>query len=179
MKKLNISVPALSPAENKAAACAEYPSMELVRLSPYWQKGLKLFLQDLKDGGDEIFFSPHATDDISISKISNHNGKDLYYLIVEGKRVLGYGLLRGWDEGYTIPSLGVAIHPSARGIGLGKLFMDFLHMLALRRGANKVRLRVNRKNERAIGLYKSLGYAFEDDVKQTEYFVGFKNLGND
>lgn len=171
-------MPALNPAENKTATCADYPCMELVRLVPSWQEGLKSFLQDLKDGGDETFFSPHATDDISISKVSGHNGKDLYYLMVEGKRVLGYGLLRGWDEGYAIPSLGVAIHPSARGVGLGKLFMDFLHMLALRKGANKVRLRVNKRNERAIGLYQSLGYLFETDVKQTEYLVGFKNLGN-
>jgi ribosomal-protein-alanine N-acetyltransferase len=174
-----MSVSALSPAENKIPASTEYPSLELVRFAPVWQEGLKQFLQELKDSGDEIFFAPHSTDDLSIAKIACHNGKDLYYLIVEDKKVLGYGLLRGWDDGYVIPSLGIAIHPSARGAGLGKFFMDFLHMQAFRRGASKVRLRVNKKNERAIALYKSFDYLFEEDAKQVEYLVGFKNLGNE
>ena len=73
----------------------------------------------------------------------------------------------------------MAIHPLVRGIGLGKLFMNFLHMLAFRRGASKVRLRVNKKNDKAISLYKGLGYVFNDDIKQAEYLVGLKNLGSE
>ncbi len=174
-----MSAPALKPAEDSPCMGADSSSMELVRLTSAWQEGLMLFLRDLKDAGDEIFFAPHSTDAPSIAQIACHNGKDLYYLIVEGKKVLGYGLLRGWDEGYAIPSLGIAIHPSARGTGLGKLFMDFLHMQAFRRGATKVRLRVHKKNDTAISLYKSLGYFFEEDAKQAEFLVGFKNLRNE
>ena len=179
MKKLNMSVLPLIHAEYNSPECAEYLVMEIVRLTPERQEGLKLFLHNLKDGGDDEFFSPHSTDDLSISKIATQNSKDLYYLIVEGKQVIGYGLLRGWDEGYAIPSLGMAIHPLVRGIGLGKLFMNFLHMLAFRRGASKVRLRVNKKNDKAISLYKGLGYVFNDDIKQAEYLVGLKNLGSE
>lgn len=172
-----MSAPASSPAEIKPSSRVQYPSMELVRLAPRWQDGLTLFLAELKECGDELFFSPHPVDEISIGRVAGLNGKDLYYLLVEGEKVLGYGLLRGWDEGYSIPSLGVAIHPAVRGAGLGKLFMNFLHAMALQRGARKVRLRVNKNNSNAQSLYMSLGYVFETDANQAGYLIGFKNLG--
>lgn len=171
-----MSAPASNPVKNNSPEGYKYPAIELVRLAPRWQGALKIFLQELKVSGDEIFFSPHPTDENSLRQIASYNGRDLYYLLVEEKTILGYGLLRGWDEGYQIPGLGVAIHPSARGAGLGKIFMDFLHVLAFRRGASKVRLRVHKNNDKAIGLYKSLGYVFEEDANQADYLIGFKSL---
>ena len=79
-------------------------------------------------------------------------------------------LLRGWDEGYSVPSLGIAIHPVARGQGLGTLMMEYLHFLARQRGAITVRLRVHVENLRAIQLYQALGYAFV--TEGDEYIVG-------
>lgn len=175
MKKLNISPIASSPAESRIYSDTANSSLELVRLSPRWQAGLELFLQALSDNGDAIFFSPHPTDRETISQLARYNGRDLYYLLVEEEKVLGYGLLRGWDEGYQIPSLGIAIHPSARGYGLGRILMNFLHVVAFRRGANKVRLRVLKDNNMAIGLYKGFGYVFEEDSKHAEYLIGFKS----
>ncbi len=174
-----MSAPASNPAKSSLLADIEYPSLELIRLAPRWQEGLKLFFKDLKESGDEVFFSPHPADEDSIRRIASYNGRDLYYLLVEGGKVLGYGMLRGWDEGYQIPSLGLAIHSSARGHGLGKMLMDFLHLLAFRRGASRVRLRVRANNEKAISLYKSLEYAFEEDTNQADFLVGFKNIGRE
>ncbi len=125
-----MSAPASSPAKNNTSAGSKYPSIELVKLEPKWQEGLKRFLHDLAESGDGEYFSPHPADDESVNRIAGYDGKDLYYLLVEAEKVIGYGLLRGWDEGYQIPSLGVAIHPSVRGAGLGKMFMGFLHLLA-------------------------------------------------
>lgn len=174
-----MSAPASSPARNKSSAGIEHPYLEMVRLAPQWQEGLQQFFQDLKKTGDDVFFSPHPVDDDAIRRIAHLDGSDMYYLLVEEGRVLGYGMLRGWDEGYQIPSLGLAIHPSARAQGLGRMFMNFLHLLATRRGAGKVRLRVRANNEKAISLYKSLGYAFEDDASQAGFLLGFKNIGRE
>jgi len=44
-------------------------------------------------------------------------------------------MLRGWDEGYETPSLGIAVHPDARGLGLARTFMGFLHAAASFQGA--------------------------------------------
>lgn len=174
-----MSAPASGPAKNRSPADITNPSLEVVRLTPEWQQGLQQFFQDMKAGGDDVFFSPHPADADSIRSIAARNGKDLYYLLVEQDQVLGYGLLRGWDEGYQIPSLGLAIHPAARGQGLGKMLMDILHFLAFRRGADKVRLRVRANNEKAMNLYKNLGYAFEEDTNQPDFLVGFKNIGRE
>ena len=150
--------------------------IELIALSAKWQDNLGRFLYDLEKNGDSAFFSPHAIDTESIGKLIKTTQKDLYYLLVEGHNVLGYGLLRGWDEGYKIPSLGLATHPSIRGKGFGKLLMNFLHLAALRRGCSKIRLRVENTNITAISMYKSYGYVFEEDTMRSNYLVGFKIL---
>lgn len=171
-----MSAPASSPARNRLAVDMANPSLEVVSLAPEWLEGLQQFFQDMKAGGDDVFFSPHPVDADLIRRLAARDGMDMYYLLVEQGRVLGYGLLRGWDDGYQIPSLGLAIHPSARGQGLGTMLMNFLHVLASRRGADKVRLRVRENNEKALSLYKSLGYAFEEDTNQSCFLVGFKSI---
>lgn len=175
-----MSAPASNPSENDNTGwCSHNPALELVRLSPSWQEGLKLFFQALRENGDAGFFCPHPTDDKTINQLANYVGRDLYYVLVEDENVLGYGLLRGWDEGYEIPSLGLAIHPSARDHGLGKMFISFLHMLASRMGATKVRLRVLKNNKKAMRLYERCGYVFQEDSKQPEYWVGFCDVVKD
>ena len=67
-------------------------------------------------------------------------------------------MLRGWDEGYTIPSLGVAAASEYRGTGLGRLMMDYLHAVARLSGAPSIMLRVYKGNEAAVQLYQRLGY---------------------
>jgi ribosomal protein S18 acetylase RimI-like enzyme len=84
-------------------------------------------------------------------------------------------MLRGWDEGYEVPSLGIALHPHAQGQGLAHLFMDFLHVAARRRGAKKIRLRVYRDNKSAITLYRSLGYELTED-RDWRYLLGVLDL---
>ena len=150
--------------------------MEIVKLVSGKSAALALFLKDLRERGDHAFFAPHATDEHSICEMISAVESDLFYVAMEREQVLAYGLLRGWDEGFAIPSLGIAVHPDARGTGLGKLMMDFLHLAAARRGASKVRLRVQMGNARAISLYEALGYVFEDNRDGSEYRVAFKTL---
>jgi hypothetical protein len=69
-------------------------------------------------------------------------------------------MLRGWDEGYPVPSLGIAVRTSDHGRGLGRTMMEHLHVEARRRGATVVRLRVHPDNTKARRLYESLGYAY-------------------
>ncbi len=73
----------------------------------------------------------------------------------------GYGMLRGWDEGYEIPSLGIAILPGYQRKGLGRLLMTHLHEVARQRGAKRIRLKVYARNAAAVSLYSSLGYKLE------------------
>ena len=84
-------------------------------------------------------------------------------------------MLRGWDEGYAIPSLGVVIHPEAQGQGIGRLMMEFLRIAAIRREAEKIRLRVALAHKPALSLYRSLGYDLRPDGDE-RFLVGFLSL---
>ena len=138
------------------------------------EQPLAEFFRALKKAGDDKHFHPHPLTKEEATNRARYSGKDLYYVLVEGDKVLGYGMLQGWDEGYAVPSLGIAIHPLARGMGLGKLFMHFLHTAARRRGISKVRLKVYPDNTTAVTLYKGLGYTFQ--AEEAGQLVGFVDL---
>ena len=149
-------------------------ALECRKLTPQWKQPLLDFLKAIELTNDIEYFHPHPFTDDTIENIIQTAQHDLYYVLVDGEDVLGYGMLRGWDERYEIPSLGIAIHPQARHMGLGKFFMRFLNEAAKRKGATKVRLRVKSGNTRALCLYESLGYDFQSD--EDGYRVGFLEL---
>lgn len=150
-------------------------TLEFRKVSPEFQRALEVFFVDLEECGIGKFFHPHPLSGTEARRLSEYDGRDLYYVAVRGNRVLGYGFLRGWEEGYSIPSLGIAVHPSAQGYGLGRAFMHFLHVAAWQRGAIKVRLRVYPDNAPAVNLYASLGYIFQP-VQEQGQLVGVVEL---
>ncbi|RYF60640.1 MAG: GNAT family N-acetyltransferase [Comamonadaceae bacterium] len=152
------------------------PAIECVLLRPGREQALARFFADLMTVGDDAFFHPHAGDVASLRVIADAPGKDLYLIFVEGDDVRAYGLLRGWNEGYAMPSLGVAVHPEARAHGLGRLVMDYLEAMARHRGAPAIRLRVHKDNARAISLYERRGYAMQIDTSDARLLVGMKPL---
>jgi [ribosomal protein S18]-alanine N-acetyltransferase len=131
------------------------------------------FLNCLNENGDNTFFSPHPFTEEAIIKITSHVIKDQYYVLMKGSKVIGYGMLRGWDSGYDVPSLGIATHPSFRSIGFGRILMNYLHVIAKYMGSKKSRLRVHPTNNKAFNFYKSLGYIFEEEGN---YLVGILEL---
>lgn len=148
---------------------------EIVSISPVWVEHLTSFFEALVSFGENRYFHPHPlTRDEAMAR-AHYRGNDLYYLLTENETIIGYGMLRGWDAGYDIPSLGIVIHPGARGTGLGRAFMHFLHAVARRKGATKIRLKVYRENTMAFGLYRELGYVFESQEEGGQV-VGYLNL---
>ena len=135
--------------------------LEFVRLAPSLEVGLAAFFEALSARGDGRWFHPHPLTAVEAAPLCAYVGADLYYAAAAGDSVLAYGLLRGWEEGYAVPSLGIAVHPAARGLGLARAFMGFLHSAAALRGAKKVRLKVYPDNAPARRLYERLGYGLE------------------
>jgi ribosomal protein S18 acetylase RimI-like enzyme len=83
---------------------------------------------------------------------------DVYLIGFLGSVPVAYGMLRGWDEGFRIPSLGIGIRDGYRDQGLGRQMMQALHDIVRERGGRRVRLRVAPGNTRARHLYDSMGY---------------------
>jgi ribosomal protein S18 acetylase RimI-like enzyme len=155
-------------------------SLEVVRLTPTTVDGLLALLRRLEDAGEAEFFRPHPFTREHLATIGQPEVKDLYYVAAIGSEVAGYGLLRGWEQGYEVPSLGIAIHPEWRSVGLGSTLMHFLHSAARLRGSKRVRLRVIESNEAAIALYRRIGYAFQEeaehDASGARLLVAYKEL---
>jgi [ribosomal protein S18]-alanine N-acetyltransferase len=135
-------------------------ALEIRRIRPQDAQRLGDFFEELAASEAATWFHPHALTRESADQLARYEGADLYCIEVEGDLVVGYGMLRGWDAGFDIPSLGIAIGGEYQGRGLGTLLMSFLHAAARARGAAAVRLRVAPENEVAISMYRRLGYQF-------------------
>jgi len=138
-------------------------ALEFRKLGPDLEGALADFFAELKASGTAEYFHPHPFTAEEAKTLCHRQGEDLYYVAVAGGRILGYGMLRGWDDGYEVPSLGIAFRSGDRGIGLGKSFMVFLHSAASLRGSKRIRLKVYPDNTAALNLYESLGYHFEEE----------------
>lgn len=129
------------------------------------------FFEVIKHFGEDKFFHPHSFDAEFINELCFNEHDDLYYFLCNNVEIIGYGMLRGWEQGYKIPYLGIYISPYYRGkCGISKMFMNFLHCAASIKGAETIRLKVYKDNDKAINLYKSLGYTILD-------FDDFQYLG--
>jgi [ribosomal protein S18]-alanine N-acetyltransferase len=149
--------------------------LEFRRPFPALESPLAAFFRHLHEGGEDRRFHPHPFTDEAARERCVYSGRDVYVAAWDGARVLGYGMLRGWDEGYAIPSLGIAVHAEARGIGLGRAVMLYLHAEARRREAPRIRLKVYPDNRNAVSLYRSLGYEYLPELEKGQ-LVGYKDL---
>lgn len=107
---------------------------------------------------DTTFLRPHPFTDEAAAELAAHEGPDVYALLMDDGRPTAYGMLRGWEEGYGIPTLGIGVRTSLHGRGYGRAMMERLHGLARGRGCPVVRLRVHPDNTPAVRLYESMGY---------------------
>ena len=137
-------------------------ALAFCRLAPDHADALAAFFAALVAQGGDQFFRPHQFSADEARRIAEYPGKDLYCAALDGGRVLAYGLLRGWDQGHDVPSLGIAVHPEARGTGLARSFMIYLHAAARQRKSPRVRIKAHPGNAAARRLCESLGYVFRD-----------------
>jgi len=146
------------------APCPAGPVIDLRcrRLAPRHVHDLVAFLTRLADTGEGRLFHPHAFTHQAVEGLAAPGRGDEYHVLTAGKDgpVVAYGMLRGWEEGYTVPSLGIAVDGGWRRLGVGRRLVTHLHAIAAARGARTVRLKVYRSNAAAIALYRSFGYEF-------------------
>lgn len=134
--------------------------LEIKRLSPGMEQALAEFFFSVTEGDYAQYYYPYPLTQETADKLCSLLSKDLHYVLTDRGMVLGHGMLRGWDEGYEVPSLGIVIHPDVSNKGLGTMFVKFLHSAAWMRGCSKIRLSVHNENKAAINIYMKLGYVF-------------------
>ncbi|MBR7889239.1 peptidase C39 family protein [Marinomonas sp. A79] len=93
----------------------------------------------------------------SFRRAINSAGSALF-VAKRGDELLGYALLH-LRQGTRLARLySLAVSPSARGLGIGKLLIQACEKKALKQGKMLLRLEVSDVNHSAIGLYQKLGY---------------------
>jgi ribosomal-protein-alanine N-acetyltransferase len=137
-------------------------SLRIATIGPGDDDALVAFFGVIASDRTSEHFHPHPFTASEAHARANYAGQDLYALMTYSGEVVGYGMLRGWDEGYSMPSLGIYIARPHRGTGASRVLMNYLQFAARLKGAKAVRLKVHEDNERAYRLYTSLGYRFYD-----------------
>lgn len=136
-------------------------SLEVRRLARGDGPALADLFAAIVAAGADRHFHPHPLSAEQARRLADeYAGQDIYLVAVDDGRVVGYGMLRGWDEGYAVPSLGIVVRPEAHRKGIGRAMMNALHAAAATRGASAVRLRVYPDNAPALTLYRKMGYGF-------------------
>jgi GNAT superfamily N-acetyltransferase len=122
------------------------------------------------------FFHPHPFTSAYADTLCQQapTRKDRYYLARFRGEVVGYAMLRGWDEGFAVPSFGVCVHPEVRNAGIGRLLLWHALKESKRAGVSSVRLTVYRCNHRAVHVYAQYGFQFKD--KDEHSLVGIVDL---
>lgn len=84
--------------------------------------------------------------------------KDKFYLGLLENQPVGFSMLRGWEEGFSIPSFGMFIDYRKHGLGFGKEMLDLTLEVSRHLGCGKVRLTVFASNPAAFKIYRSRGF---------------------
>jgi ribosomal protein S18 acetylase RimI-like enzyme len=121
------------------------------------------------------FFDPHPYTVEYLSQMLAACKKDSYFVNLLDGAIVAYGFLRGMDQGYEIPGLGICVDVDYRGQGLGRAMVEYMHEYAKQEKYKQIRIRVFKNNRQSLELHKTLGYIFTDDSDGRMY-IGRKDL---
>jgi len=149
------------------ATLQENPAIDTLSIRPIGPEDaeqLGELFAGLVAGPEALQFHPHPFTTQEASRIATGGAgrNDLYYAAFLGDRLVGYGMLRGWDEGYSVPSFGVAVAATYRGRGIGRGLLRYAIEYARKRGAGTMMLKVHLDNPSARHLYESEGFVFQE-----------------
>lgn len=104
------------------------------------------------------YFHPFPLNRDSAKRIACTVHLDRYYGVFNRDQIIGFCMLRGWDQGFSIPSFGVLVDSDFQGHGVGRKLTAFCLLEAGGLGCPSVRLSVYSSNEVAVRIYRALGF---------------------
>lgn len=90
---------------------------------------------------------------------------DAYFVAKTDAGLIAMSMLRGFDEGFKVPSFGIFVDHRHHRHGVGRRLTAWTVGEARRRGCAAIRLSVYASNEAGVHLYRSLG--FEERERET------------
>jgi ribosomal-protein-alanine N-acetyltransferase len=104
------------------------------------------------------FFHPFDLTEQTAAFLLEPSKKDLVFGAFHEDHLIGMSLLRGYDEGFQIPSFGLLIDQAYWKQGIGKKLTQWTIDWADSTNTPSVRLTVEQENKSAIKIYRSLGF---------------------
>jgi Acetyltransferases, including N-acetylases of ribosomal proteins len=104
------------------------------------------------------YFYPFSFEEQSISLMLSKVEKDKYWGIWKEDELVGFFMLRGFDDRYEIPSYGVCIAESQLGKGLLKLSLQFVLSWCKLFNISCLMLKVHPENTKAKETYEKYGF---------------------
>jgi len=83
---------------------------------------------------------------------------DGYFVASMDAELIAMSMLRGFDEGFAVPSFGIFVDHRHHGHGVGRRLTAWTVGEARRRGCAAIRLSVYASNTAGVHLYHSLGF---------------------
>jgi len=121
-----------------------------------------------------LFFHPFEFSDLL--SIFKNKKKDLFFILILKKKIIGFFMLRGFDAGYEIPSFGVWIDQNYTSKELGKLALQFSISVLKLLSIKQIMLKVHPQNVRAKALYEKIGFKFSHIDQKNNNLVYYKNI---
>jgi RimJ/RimL family protein N-acetyltransferase len=145
----------------------------------------KLKLDDVPDlikrlSEESLLYLKHFTafelSDKSLTTILTRAVKDKYFGMFFGDEIVGFYMLRGFDEGFEVPSYGVIILSKFSNKGLSRLTLYHAFSLCRLNNIKKLMLKVRPENKHAKNLYESLGFKKTGFDSENGNFIYHKSL---
>lgn len=125
---------------------------------PADEDALGVFLEQNDDSETVRHFNPFPLEPATAERLVDAERDDRFYVLELADDLVGLMMLRGWDEGYEVPSFGVLVDRGHRDRGLGRFLTDFAIAESRRLGCPAIRLSVYGDNDRARAIYESRGF---------------------
>ncbi|XOV90877.1 MAG: GNAT family N-acetyltransferase [Bacteroidota bacterium] len=150
-------------------------SLEIKKLLPSNASELAEIMA-LDPPGYAKYFVPFEFSESSFYKIISQAVKDHYFGLFYDNKLIGFYMLRGFDQGYSTPAYGVFITEKYSKKGLGRLTLKHAIATCKLDGANKLMLKVHPENISAKNLYQSEGFTINGEDAKYNNLIMIKEL---
>jgi len=134
-------------------------NFRITQLGAHDSAALSMMLR-LNSTDYQRYFYPFSFEEQAINKMLVQAINDKYWGIWKENVLMGFFMLRGFDEGYKIPSYGVCIAEAHSGKGLLKLSLQFVLSWCRIYDIPKLMLKVHPENSIAKSVYEEIGFEY-------------------
>ena len=124
-----------------------------------------------EESGYSKYFIPFDFDHHSIHSLLKKSIADKYFGIFIDSRLAGFYMLRGIDEGFSVPAYGVFISKKYTGLGLAKLTLYHAYSVCKTNNIKEMMLKVHPENTYAKKMYEDFGFKLSGKDAKNDNFL--------